>query len=186
MAVQVRGTHFGWSLVVAVGLALGAGGCGKEQGSVQTQAPLQAKLGTYDTIVISAAAADAANAAHTDRLAHAIKAGLESRGTFANVVVGEPAPEAGVSLQVTLVSLDQGSEVARTMNLGGESEMTVDCKLVELGSDKALGTFSATGNSSRKVQTSINGVNTGIADDLTGRAIMATADQVAQFLTDNK
>lgn len=95
-------------------------------------------------------------------------------------------PESGVALSVTLVSLDEGSDVARTMNLGGESEMTIDCKLIELGSDKSLGAFSATGNSSRKVQTSINGVNTGIADDLTGRAIMATADQVAQFLADNK
>lgn len=173
-------------MVLAVGLVLSAGGCGKKQGSVQTQAPLEAKLGTYDTIVISADAANAAHAAHTERLAHAIKAGVESRGTFATVVVGEDVPESGVALSVTLVSLDEGSDVARTMNLGGESEMTVDCKLVELGSDKSLGAFSATGNSSRKVQTSINGVNTGIADDLTGRAIMATADQVAQFLADNK
>ena len=78
------------------------------------------------------------------------------------------------------------SSIARTMNVGGEAEMTVSCRLVELGTEKALGSFSATGNSSRAVRTSVNGVDTGIADDLTGRAITATADQVAQFLVDNR
>lgn len=171
-------------MVVAVALC-GIGACGKKQGEVQTQAPLEAKLGAYDTVVITAAASQPSDAGHTDRLAHAIKAGLEQRGTFATVLVGEPADN-GLALEVTLVELDQGSSVARTMNMGGEAKMKVDCKLTELGTNKAIGNFSATGNSSRKVQTSVNGVNTGIADDLTGRAITATADQVAQFLTDNR
>src|SRR5688572_20234700 len=155
-----------------------AGACAKAPGAVETQKPLETTLGTYQTVVVTAKAQEAAHGVHTDRLAHAIKTSIESRGTFPKVVVGDGAAAEGLALRVSLVSLDTGSEVARTMNVGGEAEMKVTCELVELGTDKAIGSFSATGNSSRQVRTSINGVDTGIADDLTGRAITATADQV--------
>ena len=160
--------------------------CGKKQGEVVTQAPLEAKLGAYDTLFITAVAQQDADAVHTARLAHAIKADVEGRGTFATVLVGEDEPTNGLALQVTLVELDSGQGVARALNMGGEAEMKVSCALVELGTDKPIGTFDATGNSSRKVHTSINGVDTGIADDLTGRAISATAAQVGEFLASNR
>lgn len=181
----MRGRGAAVSTLVAVVVVL-AVGCAKAPGSVQTDQPLETKLGTYQTVVVTATAGEPTHAAHTDRLAHAIKASLESRGAFAKVIVGDGAANEGLGVRVTLVSLDDGSSVARAMNVGGEAKMTVSCKLVELGTDKPLGSFSATGNSSRAVRTSINGVDTGIADDLAGRAITATADQVAQYLADNR
>jgi hypothetical protein len=175
----------GRSVLVAITILL-AGACAKAPGSATIQQPFEAELAAYDTVVVTAKAEHPAHAAHTDRLAHAIEQSLQARGAFAKVLVGENAATEGIALRVTLVSLEDGSSFARAMNVGGEAEMTVSCELVELGTEKSLGSFSATGSSSRQVRTSINGVDTGIADDLTGRAITATAEEVAQVLVDHR
>src|SRR5688572_5013990 len=66
---------------------------------------------------------------------------------------------------------------------GKDFEAQLDVELVEAGSNKALGSFSAKGNTKENAKTTVGGVDTGtMAGEKESMALKRAADQVAEFM----
>jgi hypothetical protein len=158
-------------------------GCVKT-GSVSVTQPVDAKLESYDAIAVSAATDEADLQKYMPKLQEGVAQGLQKDHVFASATPGK-AQAGAVTLRMKVAKKAEGSKLARTMNLGGEVEVEVDCELVDESTQTTLARFVAKGNSARKSKTSVNGFDTSIADDLDGRAVRAAGEQIVTFLEEN-
>jgi hypothetical protein len=137
------------------------------------------------TLVVTVAAEKPELAPFSDQLNSAITKKVTEGQRFksvSNAKVEGPALE----MRVTIVNRIDGSRAMRMMNMGGEAEFVCKAELVDTTTQASLGAFDVTGNSSRTSQTSIGGVNTSWFDSLDGRAMLAVAEQIDDFLAKKK
>jgi hypothetical protein len=160
-------------------------GCVKT-GSVSVTQPVDAKVASYEAITVSAATAEADLQKYMPKLQEGVAQGLQKDKVFASATAGQTPAAGAVTLRMKVAKKAEGSKLARTMNLGGEVEVEVDCELVDESTQTTLARFIAKGNSARKSKTSVNGFDTSIADDLDGRAVRAAGEQIVTFLEENR
>jgi len=159
-------------------------GCVKT-GSVTVSQPVDAKVASYDTVVVAASTETPELAKYVSKLQSSVADGLERDKVFASASAGDSAPEGAVKLRMSVTKTQAGNKMARTMNMGGDVEVEVECELVDEKSQTTLARFVAKGNSARKSKSSINGFDTSIADDLDGRAIQAAGKEIVAFLEES-
>ncbi len=169
------------SLVLVALLSVGSAGCAKT-GSVTEKTPV-ADLGAYGSAAVAVDVPPTVkNAAqHQSTLTNALVERLRSKRF--DVVASDGA---ALLVKVKVVDLDEGSQLARGLNAGGESKVALSVELVDAKQSKPVGSFDVTGNSSKNTHTSINGLDTGAIEDTTSRALEAAADQIAEFLEQHR
>jgi hypothetical protein len=163
------------SIFFAAALALV--GCAKT-GDVQEKTPV-ADLAAYSTAAVAVEVPSSVKDSqkHQSTLTNALAERLKQKRFD---VVGADA--AALLVKVKVTDVDEGSQLARGLSAGGESNVKVTVELVDVKSSKSVGSFDATGNSKKDSQMKINGLNTDAVADTTGRALEAAADQIADFL----
>jgi hypothetical protein len=159
-------------------------GCVKT-GSVTVAQPADAQLAKYDKVVVKAEAEKPELAKYVGKLQSSVADGLERDKVFASAEAGETAPAGAVKLRMSVTKTQEGSKMARTMNMGGEVEVEVTCELVDETSQTTLARFVAKGNSARKSKTTVGGFDTSVADDLDGRAIAAASAEIVAYLDES-
>lgn len=159
-------------------------GCVKT-GSVTVTEPVDAKVASYDAIVVVAASDEAELAEYMPKLQEGVAKRLQKDKVFATATAGGSAAAGAVTLRMKVAKKAEGSKLARTMNMGGEVEVEVTCELVDESTQTTLARFVAKGNSARKSKSSVNGFDTSVADDLDGRAVDAASEQIVTFLDES-
>jgi len=87
----------------------------------------------------------------------------------------------GLTIDVKVVAFDTGDKVARYMNVGGEAEITLEVSITD-AEGKKLTQVTVVGNSARQVERVVGGVRTSVTDNLVVRAIVAAAEELAEYL----
>jgi len=150
-------------------------------GDVTEVSPVTAKLGSYHSVSVTASSADGVKNGDQNAatLRSAVQDRLKSDHVFADVVDDPAAAELVLACRIT--RSDEGSQLARGLSVGGDSEVEVNVDLVDKDKKK-VGQLSVTGNSKKSSSTRIGGVDTDAIADTTGRALGAAADQIVGYV----
>jgi Domain of unknown function (DUF4410) len=149
-------------------------GCASTGGVTATQ-PLAGPL-SNQAVQFEVVSASDATAKYDDALKASLEAGFRDAGVFPNV--GEPGD---LQMKVTIASFDEGDDMKRNLNLGGEAEIALQVTITDNGG-ATLAQLTVTGNSARQGETKINGVNTKIGDSLPSRALKAAVEQLVDYV----
>lgn len=165
-------------LFVAIIAALATPACVKT-GEVAVSKPLTTQL-AYKAVAFDVSSASA----ELEGAEAVLKLALEDRFNDAEMFakVGQPGD---LTIRAKIVSLDKGDKAARTFNMGGEAEVTVEVELVDAGGT-VLSKLVVNGNSARVTETKIGGYNTKWGDNLSKRALFAAAEQIVEYLEEQR
>jgi hypothetical protein len=175
----------GWTRICTMCLVLIAA-CVKT-GTLKETTPLQGNLSAYEAMVVEVTAAKPEHEKHAKNLQMVIVQAFQGQKLYGSV--SDPTtPPAGKSLKLAVIvdGVDEGSDVKRAMNMGGEAEIAVRVDVLDSQENRKLTSMEVKGNSKRKSTTTINGVDTSWGDNLTNRAYLATADQLVQYFKSRK
>lgn len=171
-------------LAVAVGLVLA--GCGGSYKSVTVQQALaKKKLAGHKEMAVEISAADPQHQTYVDPLWETLKKVSEKEDLPQKLSRGK-APGSGLSITLRIVSVAEGSKGARMFNMGGEAKIEVQADVYE--GSTLLTAFTVRGDS-RKTTWSLGMFNTAYfkgMDNLTQRALVATADGIVGYLEKNQ
>ena len=160
------------AFVAALGVTV-LGGCIKT-GSVVEQQPLAQKVPHSGTVAVVVKTSNAEWQADADQLKEGLLNTLAEKG-------GKYAEGADFVFEVTLVAFDKGNKAERMFVGSGEAELHSNLEL-KAKDGKTIAKLGITGNSKRKSTMKIGGYNTAWGDSLPGRAVIATIEQITEYL----
>lgn len=188
-------------LLAALGCALLFAGCSRPE-YIMPSVPLTQDMSAYQTLNVEVAVPDGmVNAAGVQS---GIKEGISKEIRMQNVVAKTDVPEPDVLVKVTLVDLDQGSELGRAaagqsgpvglagaLSGDGEGSITVEVELTDVKKAARLAAFTAHGISKDPLhpttQEDLNNPNlSGPMRDVVGPSIAFASREIARYLKTRK
>jgi hypothetical protein len=102
-----------------------------------------------------------------------------------NMVNPSSPPNGDLYLKLTVVGMKEGDKTMRAMNMGGDTEITVDASLEDVQGRQQLSAFQIKGNSRRGSHVTVGHFDTsmgGVFDDLEMKAMTAVSEGVRDYL----
>ena len=154
-------------------------------GEFKEQVPFTANLNSYNNVFLSATSENAENAKLAESFQKYAVADITDAAFFKSISA-TPASGQDLEIALKLTNYVGGSNGLRALHMGGESVIEFHGQFIDLKTKKILGTFDLSGNSARKSEVSIQGVNTSWGDALEYRAVLAATEQLENFIKDKK